>query len=38
MTNEDVSDLYQRVTVGAKVVVLPMIAHRVSSRNGFSAN
>ena len=38
LTNEDVSDLYQRVTVGAKVVVLPMTAHRVSSRNGFSAN
>ena len=38
LTNEDVSDLYARVTVGAKVVVLPMTAHRVSSRNGFSAN
>ena len=32
LTNEDVSDLYARVTVGAKVVVLPMTAHRVSSR------
>jgi len=38
LTNEDVSDLYQRVTVGAKVVVLPMTAHRVSSRNGFSTH
>ena len=38
LTNEDVSDLYARVTVGAKVVVLPMTAHKVSSRNGFSAN
>jgi lipoprotein-anchoring transpeptidase ErfK/SrfK len=38
LTNEDVSDLYERITVGAKVVVLPMTAHRVSSRNGFSTN
>ena len=38
LTNEDVSDLYERVTVGAKVVVLPMTAHRVSSRYGFSTN
>jgi len=38
LTNEDVSDLYARVTVGAKVVVLPMTAHKVSSRNGFSSN
>ena len=38
LTNEDVSDLYGRVTVGAKVVVLPMTAHRVSNRSGFSAN
>src|SRR5436309_11415090 len=38
LTNEDVSDLYQRVSVGAKVVVLPMTAHQVSSRAGFSAN
>jgi lipoprotein-anchoring transpeptidase ErfK/SrfK len=38
LTNEDVTDLYQRVSVGAKVVVLPMTAHQVSSRNGFSTN
>ena len=38
LTNEDVSDLYERITVGAKVVVLPMTAHRVSSRSGFSTN
>ena len=38
LTNEDVSDLYERVTIGAKVVVLPMTAHRVSSRNSFSTN
>jgi lipoprotein-anchoring transpeptidase ErfK/SrfK len=38
LTNEDVSDLYERIAVGAKVVVLPMTAHRVSSRNGFSTN
>jgi lipoprotein-anchoring transpeptidase ErfK/SrfK len=38
LTNEDVSDLYERVTIGAKVVVLPMTAHRVLSRNSFSTN
>src|SRR5437868_1246381 len=38
LTNEDVTDLYSRVSVGAKVVVLPMNGHQVSSRNGFSAN
>jgi lipoprotein-anchoring transpeptidase ErfK/SrfK len=38
LTNEDVSDLYERVTVGAKVVVLPMNGPRVSTRGGFSAN
>jgi L,D-transpeptidase catalytic domain len=38
LTNEDVSDLYARVTVGAKVVVLPMNGPRVSNRSGFSAN
>jgi lipoprotein-anchoring transpeptidase ErfK/SrfK len=38
LTNADVSDLYERITVGAKVVVLPMTAHQVSSRSGFSAN
>ena len=34
LTNEDVSDLYERVTVGAKVVVLPMNGPRVSNRSG----
>jgi lipoprotein-anchoring transpeptidase ErfK/SrfK len=38
LTNEDVSDLYGRVPVGAKVVVLPMSPAHVSSRGGFSAN
>jgi lipoprotein-anchoring transpeptidase ErfK/SrfK len=38
LTNEDVSDLYGRVPLGAKVVVLPMIPTHVSSRVGFSAN
>ena len=38
LTNEDVSDLYARVTVGAKVVVLPMNGPRVSNRSGFSTN
>jgi lipoprotein-anchoring transpeptidase ErfK/SrfK len=38
LTNEDVSDLYERVKVGAKVVVLPMSGHKVSSRSGFSTN
>ena len=32
LTNEDVSDLYNRVSVGAKVVVLPMTEQRVSNR------
>jgi lipoprotein-anchoring transpeptidase ErfK/SrfK len=32
LTNEDVSDLYERVSVGAKVVVLPMYRHLISSR------
>ena len=32
LTNEDVSDLYDRISVGAKVVVLPMAAQQVSSR------
>jgi lipoprotein-anchoring transpeptidase ErfK/SrfK len=36
LTNEDVSDLYERVSVGAKVVVLPISGHQISSRNGFS--
>jgi lipoprotein-anchoring transpeptidase ErfK/SrfK len=38
LTNEDVSDLYERVKVGAKVVVLPMNGHQISSRSGFSTN
>jgi lipoprotein-anchoring transpeptidase ErfK/SrfK len=38
LTNADVEDLYDRVPVGAKVVVLPMNGERVSSRGGFSAN
>ena len=36
--NEDVQDLYERVKVGAKVVVLPMNDRRVSHRSGFSTN
>jgi lipoprotein-anchoring transpeptidase ErfK/SrfK len=35
LTNEDVTDLYNRVTVGAKVVVLPLNDRRASRRNGF---
>jgi hypothetical protein len=35
--NEDVEDLYNRVQVGAKVVVLP-IADRRATSNGFSTN
>ena len=38
LTNEDVTDLYNRVKVGAKVVVLPMTDHRISERSGFSTN
>jgi lipoprotein-anchoring transpeptidase ErfK/SrfK len=38
LTNEDVSDLYERVTVGAKVVVLPMSGARVSTRTSFSTH
>jgi lipoprotein-anchoring transpeptidase ErfK/SrfK len=38
LTNEDVKDLYERVKIGARVVVLPMNGHRVSSRSGFSIN
>jgi lipoprotein-anchoring transpeptidase ErfK/SrfK len=33
MTNEDVTDLYSRVGLGAKVVVLPM-SHRADAANG----
>ena len=38
LTNEDVTDLYDRVGVGAKVIVLPINPTHVSSRAGFSAN
>ena len=38
LTNEDVSDLYGRVSVGAKVVVLPMRSQHVSARGNPSAN
>jgi hypothetical protein len=32
MVDEDVIDLYSRVHVGTKAVVLPMVAHRASAR------
>jgi lipoprotein-anchoring transpeptidase ErfK/SrfK len=32
LTNDDVTDLYNRIKVGAKVVVLPMTDHRISQR------
>jgi hypothetical protein len=32
MVNEDVIDLYNRVHVGSKVVVLPMTGHRTAAR------
>jgi lipoprotein-anchoring transpeptidase ErfK/SrfK len=38
LTNENVIDLYSRVKVGAKVVVLPMTDHRITHRSGFSTN
>jgi lipoprotein-anchoring transpeptidase ErfK/SrfK len=38
LKNEDVKDLYERVKVGAKVVVLPMNDRRISNRSGFSTN
>jgi lipoprotein-anchoring transpeptidase ErfK/SrfK len=38
LTNEDVSDLYDRVPVGTKVIVLPMSGPQVSSRGGFGTN
>jgi lipoprotein-anchoring transpeptidase ErfK/SrfK len=38
LTNEDVADLYERVKVGVKVVVMPVIGAQVSSRPGFSTN
>jgi lipoprotein-anchoring transpeptidase ErfK/SrfK len=34
LTNDDVSDLYSRVNVGTKVVVLPMTERRASVGNG----
>jgi lipoprotein-anchoring transpeptidase ErfK/SrfK len=34
LTNEDVSDLYSRVNVGTKVVVMPMIERRASTGTG----
>ncbi len=34
LTNDDVSDLYGRVNVGTKVVVLPMTERRASVANG----
>jgi lipoprotein-anchoring transpeptidase ErfK/SrfK len=37
LVNADVEDLYQRVRVGAKVVVLPTTERR-ATRNGFSTN
>ena len=38
LTNEEVGDLYERVKVGAKVVVMPTTGTQVSSRHGFSTN
>jgi lipoprotein-anchoring transpeptidase ErfK/SrfK len=38
LKNEDVKDLYERVKVGAKVVVLPINDRRISNRSGFSTN
>ncbi len=38
LTNADVVDLYNRVKVGAKVVVMPMTDHRLTHRTGFSTN
>jgi lipoprotein-anchoring transpeptidase ErfK/SrfK len=38
LTNEDVTDLYNRVKLGARVVVLPMTDHRITHRTGFSTN
>jgi lipoprotein-anchoring transpeptidase ErfK/SrfK len=38
LTNDDVADLYERVPLGAKVVVLPMTATRLSNRGGITAN
>jgi lipoprotein-anchoring transpeptidase ErfK/SrfK len=32
LINEDVTDLYNRVNVGTKVVVLPMIARNTANR------
>ena len=38
LVNEDVIDLYSRVNVGTRVIVLPMTDHRISQRTGFSTN
>jgi lipoprotein-anchoring transpeptidase ErfK/SrfK len=35
LTNEDVTDLYSRVNVGTKVVVLPMTERRAAAGTGF---
>jgi lipoprotein-anchoring transpeptidase ErfK/SrfK len=35
LTNEDVSDLYSRVNVGTKVVVLPMSGARTATRGAY---
>jgi lipoprotein-anchoring transpeptidase ErfK/SrfK len=35
LTNDDVTDLYSRVNVGTKVVVLPMIERRAAATTGF---
>ena len=37
LTNEDVEDLFNRVSIGAKVVVLPMSGHRPASRTDAGA-
>jgi lipoprotein-anchoring transpeptidase ErfK/SrfK len=34
LTNEDVSDLYNRVNVGSKVVVLPLTEQRAAAGSG----
>jgi lipoprotein-anchoring transpeptidase ErfK/SrfK len=34
LTNEDVTELYSRVTVGTKVIVLPMMDRRADNAYG----
>jgi hypothetical protein len=34
MTNDDVADLYERVKLGTKVVVLPMTERRAAAPTG----